>query len=778
MKSYLRFLSRNKLHTTIMAVGLSVSLAFVMIMSCFVWQNLNVNRYYPDQDRMYAVGNKGDLMSNLSMAQVMADAVPEIECATSIVVQKMNAAHLDDVKVDKDSFMGIRKGFFDMFPMKFYEGNPEVLNDPNNAIITRSLAEQFGGKDAIGKKLTFQRSSHKAPCQLVISAVIEDFDDTVFENAQIIVNIENKQIESSSQNLYGSASGYITVIKAIRDVDESLLLSKMDRVYEKDISERRRRDSYLDITRLDKVYTSDNNEGEYTGFKKGNAGLMTAFSIIVVFLLISAIFNYINLSTALAGRRSREIATRRLLGECAAEVFVRNICESLCFLALCMVMAFILARISLPYINMLLETPIPVEIQFSRGYIFMYMTVLGLTALLCGIIPAVIAFRFNPIEVAKGAFRYNTKRIFSKLFIITQSAIAIIIVSVTLVMSSQIRHMINMPLNANTEGLYLCKTFTGGFEKTLMELPYVSQIGRCEGRPGESSSLYGFELNNDVNKEVTVSISYCDSASFALYGFKVVRDYGVPRGKGAWLTESAMRKLEINPEKPVFPESNAWVIENMPIAGVIEDVPFSSALHLDTDVTGIVILGDMNPDYAYYVARLTDTSPEVIRELDQLCESEIKRVHGPDAPMMSGYIPELIGKTYDSHKKQTTMVIVFMVIAILLSALGQVAMSTYYATEREKEIGIRKVFGGTVCSESVRNILEYMGYTLIAAVIAVPAAILAAERYLETFVYRMDMPAWIFVAATASLFATSFVSVLWQTLRAARTNPAETLKKE
>ena len=124
------------------------------------------------------------------------------------------------------------------------------------------------------------------------------------------------------------------------------------------------------------------------------------------------------------------------------------------------------------------------------------------------------------------------------------------------------------------------------------------------------------------------------------------------------------------------------------------------------------------------------------------------------------------------------MVIVFMVIAILLSALGQVAMSTYYATEREKEIGIRKVFGGTVCSESVRNILEYMGYTLIAAVIAVPAAILAAERYLETFVYRMDMPAWIFVAATASLFATSFVSVLWQTLRAARTNPAETLKKE
>ena len=761
-----------------MAVGLSVSLAFVIIMSCFVWQNLNVNRYYPDQDRMYAVGNKGDVMSNISMAQVMADAVPEIECATSIVVQRMEPAYIEGVEVDEDSFMGIRKGFFEMFPMKFYEGDPEVLNDLNNAIITRGLAAQFGGKDVIGKTLIFQRNSHTTQCKLTVAAVIEDFEDTIFENEQIIVNIENTQIEAGNRNYHGSASGYVTVIKAIDGVDESVLLSKMDRVYEKNIHERRRRDSYLDITRLDKVFTSDNNEGGYTGFKKGNAGLMTAFSIIVVFLLISAIFNYINLSTALAGRRNKEIATRRLLGESGVEVSVCNLYESLGFMLLCMVLAFIFAHISLPYVNMLLETPIPIEIRFSHGYVYMYLIVLGMTALLCGIIPAVIAFRFNPIEITKGTFRYNSKRIFSKLFIITQSAIAIIIVSMTLVMSAQIRHMIDMPLNANTEGLYLCKTFSGGFEKTLMELPYVSQVGRSDGRPGDNMSLLGFALNNDPDRRVTVSLCYCDSTAFALYGFIVVRDYGVPKGKGAWLTESAIRKLEINPENPVFHESNAWVIDNNPIAGIIEDVPFSSALDLNAEVSGIVMLGDMNPDYSSYLVCLTDTSREVISELDNLCETEVKRVHGPDAPMVSGYIPELIEKTYDSHRKQITMVVVFMVVAILLSALGQVAMSTFYATEREKEIGIRKVFGGTVRSEIYRNIFEYMGYTIAASAIAVPAAVLIAERYLETFVYRMNLPAWIFLVATLGILATSLLSILWQTLRAARTNPAEALKKE
>ena len=137
-----------------------------------------------------------------------------------------------------------------------------------------------------------------------------------------------------------------------------------------------------------------------------------------------------------------------------------------------------------------------------------------------------------------------------------------------------------------------------------------------------------------------------------------------------------------------------------------------------------------------------------------------------------------MNKEYNDMRKQIKMVTIFMVISIMLSALGQIAMSTYYATEKEKEIGIRKVFGGTVSSESARNILEYMVYCLIATVIAVPVSVWSAGRYLETFVYRMDLPAWIFVTASLSAFAISLASVLWQTLRAARTNPTEALKKE
>ena len=774
MKRYLRFLSRNKLYTAIMAVGLSVSLAFVIIMSCFVWQNTRVNRMYPDQDRMYAIGTKGSLHSNDLMADVMMDAIPEIVSATTVVNSGTESfSTIDGIEVPTRSMMGIEKNFFDLFPTEFIYGDETVMNDVNNVIITESLANMHGGKGAIGKRLNLGGF-----LDLTVAAVIQDFNDTMFSDEQIVVNLGHSRFDHRREgHLFTSSNGILSVIKVDKKTDENELLKKMDEVYEKDLSERARKDSYLSLTRLDKVYTSENNSG-YDGLKKGNARLMTAFSIIVVFLLLSAIFNYINLSTALSGRRSKEFASRMILGEDKTKIFSRSICESIGFMAICMCFAFLLAYASIPAVNSLVNSPIPIVMRFSHGYIYMYLLILGVTALLCGIIPALITFNFRPIEVIKGHFRYESKRTFTKTFIVLQNVIAIIIIAVSLTMESQVKHMMDMPLNANTDSLFICTTLNSEFEKTLRELPYVEKFGRAHGRPGKSLGSYGFPLNNDFEKPVRLGIFECDTTAFQLFGFKVVRDYGLPSGEGVWLMESAVRKLEIDPDNPVFPEQNSWVIGGARIAGIIEDVPCNLAISLDTEIVGMVTVGPMDDNRPHYVAKLSDPSPDNIRELHELCTKEIVEEYDPEAAKLSGYCPDMNAMAYEDLRKQITMVEIFMFIAILLTALGQVAMSTYYATEREKEISIRKVFGGTVRSESARTIFEYMVYCFIATVIAVPVAVWIAGRYLETFVYRMDLGPWIFVAAVFAAFATSLVSVLWQTLRAARTNPAEALKKE
>ena len=776
MKSYLRFLGRNKLYTAIMAVGLSVSLAFVIIMSCFVWQNLSVNSYYPDQDRMYAVGTEGSVMSNTLMAQVMTDAIPEVESGTTVLRLSYNPGNIDGVSLERRSYMAVQKGFFDFFPTRFIYGNEDLLNDSNNVLVTESLAAGFGGEKIIGKIYI-----HDEGQEFIVAGIIEDFDGSIFANEQIVLNSAHpSQSNWFSSGIGVSSSGVISVVKVKEGTDETDLLAKMNGIYEKEagISENWKTGNYLSLTRLDKVYMSDNNDGEYSGFKKGNPGLMTAFSIIAIFLLISAVLNYINLSTALAGRRSNETATRELLGESKPKILVRHLLESLGFMAVCMCAAFLIARLCLPYINMLIESPVPISIRFDQGYIYMYIIILGITALLCGIIPATMVFRFNAIDILKGHFHHQSKRAFGKVFVIIQGAIAIVIIAASLTMDAQIRHMISMPLNANSEGIYICKTFSAGFDKTLAELPFVEEYGRAQGRPGSAYGSYGFELNNEANKDITLDICECDSASFALFGFRVVKDFGLPGGEGAWLTESAFRKLEMDPDNPVFPEKNRWAINFVEVAGIIEDVPMSPALNLEPEASAVIIKGPQDPVWSEYVVKLSDPSEHNIRELDRLCDEEIRKTFGSAMPAMSGYMPDLLENSYEGVRKQANLVTLFMIIAIMLSALGQIAMSTYYATEREKEISIRKVFGGTVRSESIRNISAYMGYCLIAVIAAVPVAVWISGRYIETFVYRMNLKPWIFIVASLAIFATSLASVLWQTLRAARTNPAEALKKE
>ena len=773
MKSYLRFLSRNKLYTAIMAVGLSVSMALVIIMSCYVWQSMKVNRHFPDQDRMYTISLDGTLMSNSSIAQVMEDSFAEIESSTVVIRSAFQVGEIDGHSLEYTPYTIVENDFFDMFPMDFVYGDEDVLDDMNNAIITRSLAEELGGEKLIGSKLSIN-----GRLVLNIAAVIEDLDDTIFENDRIIANFSHPYFKDYNRNMYGGATGVNAIIKVRKGTDVEELLTKMEKVYESGIPQEYRSDNYLDLTCLDEIYKSDMNDGGHTGFKKGNPDLMYAFSIIVVFLLVSAVFNYINLSSALGGKRVKEMAGRMIHGESRNGIFVRNIKESAVFVTICTTAALLIAYACLPSVNRLIESPIVIKLGFCEGNVIFYLMVIMMTSVICGAVPALLATKFKPAEVFKGEYRYRNRRIFSKIFIVLQSTIAVIITAVTITFGCQIKHMMDMPLNADTEGLFICRTFSSGFENILRELPYIEEIGRADGRPGYSYGTLGFPDSENNNNMISLNIMRCDSTAFGLFGLKPVKSYNTTSPHGAWLTESTMKILRIDPENPVFPEQGVWALEDMEIAGIIEDIPFSSALNLDPDACGVVLVSPMESKEDYIV-RLSDTSPENIRELIRICEEEQTRVNGHTfSHVKSGYYPDLCREGYDSMKKQFTMVSIFMVIAIMLSALGQIAMSTYYTHEREKETGIRKVFGATMKSESIRNIWKYMLYSLMACAIGIPVAVWIAERYLETFVYRMSLKPWIFIVATASMLAVSLLSVLWQTLRAARTNPAEALKKE
>ena len=780
MKSYIRFLGRNKLYTAIMAVGLSVSLAFVIIMSCYVWQNLSVLTHYPDSERIHIAHSSRYAHTYRAFPGYIQTNIPEIEAATGINFRNRLMMSIGNEDwLDTRIALAADSRFFDVFQTKFIYGDKDVWKNPNNAIVTRSFAENHGGKDIIGKTLNI--AGHEQV--LTIAAVIEDFDKSIISNYNILLNMDNPYLFGEKPDRLVNPeeiwNGPLTFVKIKKGADAEEVCERINELHQLEYNE----DYTFKLVTLRKAYLGGDESSFYPYLKKGNPGLMKIFSAIVLVLLISAIFNYVNLSTALAGKRSKEIASRMLLGEQRKEVLVRSITESLTFVAICMVLAVMIAIAVLPSINRLINSPVPLEIYFTESYILIYVAIMLLTALMCSLIPSLISVRFRPIEVVKGRFRYESKKTFSKIFIIIQNIIAVIIIAVTTVMDSQMKHMMEMPLGANIDGLYQCgiSSLSTNLESELQKLPYIKRIGKSYGRPCSISYASAVPLDDEynVNNMPFLGLIRSDKNAFDMFGYEIVRQYGPDSGHGIWLSETAFESLGMDPDNPVLPErwSNT---DGLPFAGIIKDFAMTSALDYGgSPATAVFVYPDgvLPGNMGDFILETDELTAENRNELYWLCYDAINRLHGTDH-INAGFIRDRINAEYSDMKKQLRMVSIFMFIAIMLSVLGQIAMSTYYATEREKEIGIRKVFGGTVGSESIRNIRDYMLYCLIACIIGTPIAVWIGTRYLETFAYRMPPKPWIYILACMAVFAISLASVLWQTLHAARTNPAEALKKE
>ena len=770
MKSYLRFLSRNKLYTAIMAVGLSVSLAFVIITSCYVWQQYRVGRQYPDYEQIYVLGQGGSTYSRAHIGFFVKDQIPDVEDATRIVnYSRELSTEIEEIGITEA--FSILPNFFDFFPCRFIEGGKESVHGAGSVAISASLARRLGG-DVIGKILFFDGK------QCTIGAVYEDFKGSLLDERDILV-CENYP-ETADYPYLTSIGNTFTFIKLRNGAIPEEVIRQVNEVSSDNVF---RSDDELEysLIRLDKLYLADCNWGG-TGIRKGDPQTMKAFGIIVIFLLVSSIFNYINLCSALSGRRSKEMATRMLHGDNRTGVIFKNIVESLSFVSTCMVLAFAIAYALVPKINGLIQSDIPIEISMRQEYLLLYVSITLLIGFSCSVIPAIISVRFSPLDVTKGTFRYYSKKIFSKILIIFQNAIAVIIIAVSLTMTFQIRHMKAMPLNANVDNLYSCRNYyyDVAFEEKLKALPYVTEVGKAFGRPCGNASNWGLPINGDYENIVTFSVMYSDTTAFRMFDYQVIHDFGMPGRLGMWMTESTFKRLGIDIDNPVLPKELGYIEEDVQLAGIIKDYPVRTAINMITDEYTImyVLPEDKMRLTGDYIVNMSQVTEENKKELFDLSAAAIADKYGPGTLVQSGYIKDLIDSEYVHISNQLTLVNILMVIAIMLAALGQIAMSTYYTHEREKETGIRKVFGATMKSESIRNIWKYMLYSLMACAIGIPVAVWIAERYLETFVYRMSLKPWIFIVATASMLAVSLLSVLWQTLRAARTNPAEVLKKE
>jgi putative ABC transport system permease protein len=761
MNSYLKFLSRNKLYTAIEAVGLAVSLAFVIIIGSYVWQQYAVTRENPDRERIYVPGLPGSPGLTYGFPGAITE-IPEIEtvamfCAVAPTYGKNEV--LWGAAVDRQ--------FFDLLPnYRFVEGSADVISSPSQIIVSESFARRMDL--SMGDRLTLSGVEYS------VGALVEDLQGTIMKPVEAFLSVENYKDHWQPFDNFGST---ICFIKADPGTDRQVLYDKLEAVCKKvypDIYGRAFFD-HLELPRFDELFFMDTGNQ----FQHGDLKTIRILLLVGLLLLLSAIFNYVNLSVALTGKRAREMAVRQLSGASKAQIVGKYIAESILFTAVCFGAGLLLAETFCPLMNRLLSNPdIPIQVAWSPGYVLAYVGIVLAVGTLCGVIPAAMAGKYNALEVMKGDFRRRSKMVFSKVFIVLQNALAVILIALAITMGAQMRKTQSRPMNIDIKDKFSLSFITGEdptpLKDALERLPFVKRIGICSGTPGIGTG--GQYSTTRDGQDIMYRLYKMDSTAFQMFGFEILKDYNAPVFNSVWFSDESFAATGYDDDYHDITVLSQRTGGCDNLAGVFKAFPINNANMGEEEYAVVSVV---RPEDIWFGSYLIETAGDRKEAYSKIMETY--EDYAKDREVYLNYpswIDETVAEAWKPAQNNMHLMEIFMLLSIIISLLGLLAMSTYYADEKSRDIAVRKVFGGTVDSEVRHTIRDYMILVGIACLIGIPIAVYAAQEYLKDFIYRLEGYWWIFVVAVLLSGLIAFVSVIWQTLKAARTNPAVELKKE
>ena len=777
MKSYLKFLSRNKLYTAIEAVGLAVSLAFVIIIGSYVVQQFEVKYENPNWKDVYTFAMVEDgYPDQLGLTYTFTDAIkaaaPEVEMAGRLSPVEMLMTPKEGTLQAK--VVTADRNFFTLFPnLTFVDGSPEVLSDTGNMIVSQEFSNKSGLR--VGDIWNLGEDS------FTVAAIMKDWKSTLFEYADIVLSIDGPIKGFSDPNdQFGSVYTFVKLSPgADRNALEEKAVTVCKNLYDFYGS------SFLQgvrVYRLDELLFGEVHGNTISGnIAHSDKRTLDLLLAAVLLLLVSAVFNYINLNMALSAKRAREMATRRLIGASQASVFGRRILESVLFTLVCFAVSLLLAIWWTPVVNRLLNDPdIAIRIQFTPKYIAIFIGLVLVVGFLAGLLPALFSSRWKPIDVVRGNFRAQSKMTFSKVFIVLQNALSVLLIALAIVMEAQYRKSLNRPVHADIDNKYFLQSASFGLESlrsSLEALPFVERTGLAVNVPGQTA---GGQYSKTVDdKDILYRVYHMDKDAFDMLDFEIQADYQTPVNNTAWFGESAFAESGFNEDYHEMETLRQRMKNCENLGGVMADFPVSLN-NMGAKEDMIVLVENIPEAWPFTYGILLEISGDHEEARRQILETyeTWKKDNMVYYELANGFLTDFYEKALRPARNNMRLMEVFMALALLLSLLDLLAMSTFYADEKAHDIAVRKVFGGTVDSEARRSILDYMLLVGIACIIGIPIAVWAAQEYLKDFIYRLEGYWWIFVLAVAITIVFSLISVLWQTLRAARTNPAVELKKE
>lgn len=764
MSTYLKFLQRNKLYTAFNVLGLTIAMTFVILLAVFAGKQMSIDHFQKNADRIYAVADNEGLYSPYYLQKYLKDRYPEIENTCAFSVEHY------DFKIGTNTISAktdlADTSFFSMFSFDVLDGDIQTWkNSLETCVISRKVADTYFQEESpIGKEI--QWMDLEKP--LVIAAVCENFEDSCLPYADILLRADwLPRINSGNDMEMRNAGAGVTFLMMHEGMN---IEDKMDDLqsYLKEILWLYQIYDYqVSLLPLKDVFFSQLDKMEF--LERGDKHVVNLFFISCIVLLLLAVLNYVNMTTAISGFRAKEMATRRLVGASGGSVFRKMILESVFLCLVSVIIAAVLAQLLSPVASKLLSCDFSVKEAISPLNCVIAFIFIAIVGIIAGIAPAGLVVKENPVNIVKGSFRRKVKTLYSKLIIILQNIISCVMTIIMLVMILQVRHMINAPLGYNTEDILVVQNNCDHkvFKQELLELPCVEAVGVGDGTPLLGTNNNSLPMRD--GKWMSFQKIQGDHAYFEIFGLRKKQDNHI--ANRWWVNEYTFKQLDA-PES--ITELNCEH-GDIPIGGIYYDFKVMTLLE-EQHPALIFDHGETFPEGREPWTIVIKTRGAHGEAYTAIAELYAKLF--PDRIFDAEYLTTSIRNVFTPQIQALKIVSIFTVLAIFVSLLGLFAMSIYYMQQERKSVALKKVMGGERVAIFCDCVRTFVAMSLMAVIVSIPICWFIMKSWLSTFSYRIGLHWWIFAIAGAFTVLMSFVTVVIQVSKALNVNPVEAIKLE
>ena len=786
-----RNLLRYKYYTLINIAGLAIGLAACWLLLLYIQKETSYDNFYPDSHRIYRAvnyaawsgGNLRLATTSAPFAAVLKKDYPEIESITRVETDGGAALKYQDKMLEVGDMFFVDTTFFDVFNFPFVAGNAAAaLSQPNSIVLTRSLALKLTGsaENAVGKTLLTEDST-----VYTVSAVMED----VPVNAHFSFSALRILPKDFDANGWQNFNVY-TYLLLQPGADAKMLEAKLPAFFERYLKPRMGEVSYkMELQPVQDIHLHSHLDYEIS--PNGNILYIYIFLCIGVLILVIACINYMNLATARAASRIREVGVRKSMGSGREEIARMFMTESLLLTFLSAVVATLLVWLLLPWFNAFTGSPVRLW-QFGVGRTLAVMGLLTLfTALLAGIYPAVFMSGFRVINSLKGKLGGGGHAGFRKGLVTFQFIIAIVLTASTMVAYDQLRYVMQTNLGFNKDQVLSFHLPDQGMrnripalKEQLLRNPLVERVASASNPIGRNDiGGHGFFFEQQDG-----SIS---DASLVAQNYVIDADYLPTLG----ITLKSGRNFYSNSESDL---QHAVLVNETLVKALNWKNPLGKRVRFKVDEEGHtverIVIGVIND---FHIYSLQHKIAPLVLELPRLPEFQDNvyvKLGKTDIPAGLAYVEKVFhsfdpahqfdysfidqnfAKQYAGEQKQEQLFMLFAILALFIACLGLFGLAAFMAVQRTKEIGVRKTLGASAGSIVSLLSKDFLQLLLIAAALAFPVTWWIMDRWLNHFAYHTGVSIWVFVITGGAVVVIALATVSFHALKAALANPVKSLR--